>query len=395
MTPAADDAKEGAELVAAPESGFGRGDRICELSAWTVSLPLARPVVFGSLRYDARDYTVVRIRDGAGGEGAAWGMARGAPLTETVAVLGRLVVGEDPCLTEALWQRMYGASIPFGQRGLALRALSLIDIALWDLRARRAGLPLWRLLGGARDSMLASVGGGYYREGRERDEISAELEGYVASGFRHVKIPGGGLPPEEEGSWVELAREAVGPGVELAVDAHWTWQDAHSAARVLKGWEPARLAWVEDPLPPEAAAAHATLRQNVSVPIAVGDEQSGRWAYQNLLLAGAADIWRLDVTTVGGFSEARRVAAIASTWGIPLSTHVYAELHVHLGAAEAGVMAVEYTDPAADIDLCHRFLDPIVTPREGMIAAPTAPGLGVEVDWELVQREATSSAQLA
>lgn len=356
------------------------------VEAWTVSLALRRPVHFGALTYTTRDYTVVRLQDRDGAEGVAWGMTRGAPLTPAVHAMAPLVEGSDPDLTEATWQRLYAASIPYGQRGISMRALSLLDVALWDLRARRAGLPLWRLLGGARGSVPVSVGGGYYREQREPDDIAAELRGYVERGIDHIKVPGGGWTPREEGRWIERVREAVGDDVELAVDAHWSWQDVQSARAVLATWEGARLAWVEDPLWPEAAAAHAALRRATTIPLAVGDEQSGRWAYQNLLLSEAADIWRVDVTTVGGFTEARRIAALAATWGIPVSTHVYPEVHVHLAAAEPGVLAVEYTDPDADIDLCHRFLDPVAAPTDGHLDAPMGPGLGVTVDWDLVTR---------
>ena len=311
-------------------------------------------------------------------------MTRGGPLLETAEPLARMVIGRDAGLPEAIWQDLYAATITYGQRGLSMRALSLLDIALWDLRARRSRLPLWQLLGGARRSVPASVGGGYFREQREPDDIRDELRGYVAEGIRIVKVPGGGWPPAREQAWIELAREAVGPGVELAVDAHWSWQDVRSAQAVLRRWEPAELAWVEDPLWPEAVAAQASLRRLTPVPLAIGDELSGRWAYQNLLLAEAADIWRIDVTTVGGFSEARRIAALAGTWGIPLSTHVYPELHIQLAAAEPGVLAVEYTDPAAGIDLCHQFLAPAARPRDGELSAPDGDGLGVSVDWDLV-----------
>jgi L-alanine-DL-glutamate epimerase-like enolase superfamily enzyme len=357
---------------------------IRSIECWTICLPLTRPVVFGDLVYRTRDYSVLRLRDDDGVEGVGWGMTRGAPLTETVHAMAPLVDGADPEMSEQIWRRLYQASIPYGQRGISMRALSLFDIALWDMRSRRLGLPLWRLFGGARESLPVSVGGGYFREQREAADVAEELRGYVDAGFRHVKIPGGGWEAERERDWVSRARDAVGPEIELAVDAHWTWEDIEDARRVLNTWEDARLAWVEDPLWPEAVGAHATLRRVTRTPLAVGDEQSGRWAYENLLRAEAADIWRVDVTTVGGFTEARRIAAMAGAAGIPVSVHVYPELHVHLAASEPGVLAVEYTEPAQEIDLCHRFLDRPAAPRDGRLDVPTGPGLGVEIDWELV-----------
>ncbi len=368
---------------------------IHSIEAWTAPFPLRTPVLFGELRYDARDYCVVRVTDDEGAVGVAWCLGRGAPLEQTVATLAPLALGKDPWETERIWTAMYGASIPYGQRGLALRAISLIDIALWDLRGRLAGVPVHALLGTARRELPVSVGGAYFREVREAGEIAEELRGYVDAGFTHMKIPGGGLPPAEEEAWVAAARAAVGGDVELAVDAHWSWPDVRAARAVLRRWEQFDLDWVEDPLPPEAVAAAAELRSLTSVPLAIGDEQSGRWAYKALLDANAADLWRVDVAAVGGFTEARKVAALASASGIALSTHIYPELHVHLAAAENSVVAVEYTAPEADIDLAYRFVLPYAAPEGGYLRAPEGPGLAVEIDWEQVQGVASSSSRRA
>jgi L-alanine-DL-glutamate epimerase-like enolase superfamily enzyme len=368
---------------------------ISAIDAWTAPFPLRRPVMFGELRYDARDYCVVRVTDHEGTEGVAWCLARGAPLEATVMTLAPLALGKDAWQSERLWAAMYGASIPYGQRGLALRALSLIDIAVWDLRGRLAGVPVHALLGSARERVPVSVGGAYFREVRDPADIAGELRGYVDAGFSHIKIPGGGLAPAEEEAWVASAREAVGDSVALAVDAHWSWHDVRAARAVLARWEQFGLDWVEDPLPPEAVAAAAELRALTSVPLAIGDEQSGRWLYRALLDARAADLWRVDVACVGGFTEARRVSALASTGGIALSTHIYPELHVHLAAAEEGVVAVEYTTPESDIDLAHRFVAPYAAPEAGYLQVPDGPGLGVEIDWERVVKVASSSSRRA
>jgi D-arabinonate dehydratase len=364
------------------------------VEAWTVPLPLRRPVIFGSLCYESRDYCVVRVRTSEGAEGVGWGLGRGAPIAEAVQALAPLVIGADPWCSQQIWQRMYESSIPYGQRGISMRALSLLDIALWDLKGRAAGVPVWQLLGGARRDIPASVGGGYFRDQRPADEIADELRGYVERGVRHIKIPAGGWSVTREAEWVRQAREAVGSHVALAVDAHWTWRDVSSAQAVLRTWEDADLAWVEDPLWPEAVVAAASLRRSTRVPIAIGDELSGRWAYQSLLLSDAADIWRIDVTTVGGFTEAGRIAALASTWGIALSTHIYPELHVHLAASDSAVVALEYTEPAADIDLAYRFVTSSTVCRDGSFTAPDASGLAVTLDWDLIEASAVRHVKI-
>jgi L-alanine-DL-glutamate epimerase-like enolase superfamily enzyme len=164
-----------------------------------------------------------------------------------------------------------------------------------------------------------------------------------------------------------------------------------SARRVLERLDQFGLDWVEDPLWPEAVPAAAELRRHIATPVAIGDELSGRWAYQSLLLSGAADILRVDVTVVGGFTEFRRIAALAAAWGTQISTHIYADIHVHCAATEKMVMGVEYTDPAAEIDLYQQFIDAPGVPVNGVLPLPTRAGLGFELDWELIEKTAVET----
>jgi L-alanine-DL-glutamate epimerase-like enolase superfamily enzyme len=364
---------------------------IDRIEAWTVDEPLTHPVEFGNMRFTSRDFTVVRVSTTDGAEGVAYGLARGAPVARVVASIGGAAIGREPELSTAIWDDLYARTITSGQRGVALRAISLIDIALWDLRAKRAGVPVHGLLGRRSDTVAAHVGGGYYRERRTPDDVAAELRSYVEAGFDLVKIPAGGLAPREEEAWVSSAREAIGPDVGLAIDTHWTWSDVRSARRVLERLDDLHLEWVEDPLWPEALAAAAELRRHLRTPIAIGDELSGRWAYQQMLEPRASDIWRLDVTTVGGFTEARRILGLASAFGVSVSPHIYVELHVHLAASDAGVISVEYVTPESEIDLSHRFIGASLTPTEGRIAVPEGPGLGIELDFDRIRSSATES----
>jgi L-alanine-DL-glutamate epimerase-like enolase superfamily enzyme len=362
---------------------------IASIEAWTVRFPLRRPVVLESMVFSDRDYAIVRLTDRDGVQGHSYCLARNAPLTAAVAAVAPVIKGSDPAFSERSWARMYDSTITHGQRGITLRAISLIDIALWDLRAKRAGQPLYQLLGALRSEVPVSVGGGYFRDSRSREEIADELAAYANAGFEHVKVPAGGLTPKAEEEWVAQVREAVGAEVELAIDAHWSWRTVEQAAAVLRRLDGLNLAWVEDPLPPEALASVAALRRRIATPVAVGDEQSGRWAYQNMIELNAVDIWRVDATCVGGISEFQKVAALAATWGIEISTHIYPELHIHCALADEAVQRIEYTDPEADIDLSFRFISPVISPSRGRAQAPTGPGLGIDLDWEQIETTAT------
>lgn len=359
------------------------------IQAWVVSLPLPRPVEFAGMRFNERDYTVVQVTSSEGATGLAFGLARGAPIATTVARLAPLVIGTDSDLVEATWERMYTASITYGQRGIALRAISLLDIALWDLRGRIWNAPVYRLLGGVRDEVPVAAVGGYFRERRSRDDIASEMKSYVHKGFRLIKIVGGGWSPTEEEKWVADVRSAVGEDVDLAVDAHWTWNDVESARRTVERWDAYQLRWVEDPMWPEALGAAAELRRHVRTPLAIGDELSGRWAFQELALRQAADIWRVDAMAVGGLTEFRRISALASTWGVPIATHIYPEMHAHCAAACSSVMAIEWTDPDQDIDLSYQFIAEPARPANGMLKLPSTPGFGIELDWDFITGHAT------
>jgi D-arabinonate dehydratase len=364
---------------------------IDRIEAWTVDEPLTHPVEFGNMRFASRDYTVVRVASSDGAEGIAYGLGRGAPVARVVHAIAGSAIGREPEESTAIWDDLYARTITSGQRGVALRAISLIDIALWDLRGKRAGQPVHGLLGRHAETVAAHVGGGYYRERRTPEDVASELRAYVDAGFRLVKIPAGGRSPRDEEAWVSAAREAIGPEVDLAIDTHWTWSDVRSARRVLERLDDLRLDWVEDPLWPEALPAAAELRRHVRSPIAIGDELSGRWVYQQMLEPRAADIWRLDVTTVGGFTEARRVLGLAAAFGIAVSPHIYVELHVHLAASDAAVISVEYVTPESEIDLSHRFIASPLTPEAGRLRVPTSPGLGVDVDLDRIRAIAVES----
>lgn len=358
------------------------------VECWTIQVPLTTPVDLGSVRYTKRDYSIIRITDRDGGQGFAYCLARSAPLAATLNAIAPIAVDTESWATQARWDTIYAATIPIGQRGLALRALSLIDVASWDLIARTVGVPVHALLGTARTEIQLSVGGGYYRESREIQEISEEMASYVERGFELVKIPAGGADAAYEERWVGQVREMIGPTIDLAVDAHWSWRDPHEAALTLQRFDQFELAWVEDPLWPEAVPELAELREAISSPLAVGDELSGRWVYRDLALAHAADIFRVDIMTVGGFTEFVRVASLAETFGIPISTHVYPELHAHCAASREIVRWTEYVDPSAEIDMTYRFIDTPLEPQDGMAQAPQRPGLGFDLDWEWIEGSA-------
>lgn len=362
--------------------------KITEVRASTVDVPLSHPVILGEVRYPSRDYVIVEIATDEGISGLGYGMARYAPVAAIVTRnLAPLLVGQDPLMNERLWESMFFRNLPIA-RGIYMRALSAVDIALWDLKGKALGVPIWKLLGGARTTVPAQIAGGYVAKGKTNADLARELSGYVEHGFRKVKIAAGEVLREDT-ERLRTARSAVGSDVALMYDAHWAWREVHETGPIVRRWDEFDLTWIEDPFPTELLGLTERLREYTRIPLAVGEDVVGRFAFDELMRTRRADFVRVDATTVGGFTEAVKICALAATHQVPVSPHIFPEVHVHLGAAYPNVYAIEVTDPAREIDVAYKLLARPLAPKDGAIAAPEAPGLGVELDRKAVARFST------
>lgn len=365
--------------------------RIAAVHATTVDVPLPRPIVMGEIRFDSREYIVVEIVLDTGVSGIGFGMTRSGPVATMVdRNLRPLLLGEDPLLTERHWERLYYRNLPVGQRGVFMRALSAVDIALWDLKAKIAGLPLWQLLGGMRDSVPVLVAGGYPASDRTTADLEREIADYAAKGIRMVKIAAGDI--SEDSARLAISRRALGEGLDLAYDAHWAWRDLLTVVPVVRRWDDLRLMFVEDPYPSEQVELSVRLREETGVRLALGEDGIGRWSFAELLSRHHPDVLRIDATLMGGLSEAMRVCALAGVRAVPVLPHVFPEVHVHLAAALPGLLAVEMTDPAHETESLHRLFRRWVHVEDGAMRAPSEPGLGVELDVEALERYTVRSA---
>jgi L-alanine-DL-glutamate epimerase-like enolase superfamily enzyme len=297
------------------------------------------------------------------------------------------VVGRDAHAVEAVWQDVYEATALVGRRGAVLRALSVVDIALWDVRAKAAGLPLSRLLGADPDADVAAyVSGGYYREGQTTDDLVREMAQWVERGFRDVKVRVGRLSPAEDAARIAALRGGLGDGVSVAVDANQGLPDAAVALDLGRRLEALGVRWLEEPLVPDDLAGAGRVAAALDLPIAAGEVEQTRWAFRDVVAAGAADVLQPDVTVVGGVTEWMKVATLASTHGLPVAPHYFTEVHAHLVAATPGAIAVEYFYPDADIISFDPLLVEPLVPRDGRIAPSGRPGVGLDLDPAAVER---------
>jgi L-alanine-DL-glutamate epimerase-like enolase superfamily enzyme len=365
---------------------------ITHVRVTTCDVPLPHPIVMGELRFDSREYVVVQIGTDAGVTGIGFGMTRGAPVAEIVERnLAPLLLGADPLLTEALWESLYFRNLTISGRGIFMRALSAVDIALWDIKARVAGLPLWQLLGGARSRSPICVAGGYAVDGKSDADLAREVDDYAGRGYSIIKIAAGELTTDEPR--IRASAEANAGRAQLAYDAHWAWRTLYDTVPVVSGWAGLGLSFIEDPFAPELVGLSAELRAATGIPIALGEDAVGRWAFRQLLEVSRPDLVRIDATTMGGITEAVKVIGLASMDARPVIPHVFPEVHQHLCAAFPIVRAVEITQPEYELEGLYRLFRTWVTIEAGQMVAPTSPGLGLELDEKAVATYRTRSSE--
>lgn len=386
--------------------------KITAVRTCTLRYPCDRPYASAGTYFSARQALLVFVETDAGlsGVGEATLAAAPAAVTRTVIEeeLAPMLLGEDPLRVEFLWQRMYRRSFRHGRKGLLLNAMAGVDIALWDIVGRAAGLPLYRVLGACHERLPAYASGGFYSPGKGVEELAEECAGYIAQGFRAVKMKVGrnhdlemdrfaDLPHAaelrvslaEDIERVRAVRRAVGPRAGLAVDANNAWDQA-TALRFCRAVADCNLLWLEEPVLTDDVRASAELARALDVPIAGYETETGLVPWRELLAGGAIDVAQPDITYSGGFSECRRIGALAEAYHVPFAPHCFSTAitlvaSVHLAAAlpNAYIVEVDCNPNALRDELLE---EPVVVAPDGTIAPPSGPGLGVRLRQDTLDR---------
>jgi L-alanine-DL-glutamate epimerase-like enolase superfamily enzyme len=366
------------------------GNRILSVAALAVSVPLKSPVRWSTRKVDAREFVIVKVTGASGLEGVGYtyaGMHTARSLAAYVddVLAPRLIDLPENAPTRP-WADLYQESVLVGRRGFAIRAISAIDLALWDLLGKVTGQPLYNLLGGVQDRVVAYASGGYYRPGDPLEHIDREITRYLELGFRDVKIKVGGLAPEVDAARVERVRSLISPAGRVALDANNAWAYPFQAIRFARMVEEFDPWWLEEPLAPDNIEGHAEIARSLDMPVATGEIHSSRYDFRDLIAARAADILQPDAAVLGGVSEWMKVAHAADTFGYPVAPHWNHDVHVHLAAAVANCLAVEWFDVEQDIVNFDRLLSEPMRPEHGTLVPPDRPGLGLSFDWDAVER---------
>ena len=254
-------------------------------------------------------------------------------------ILKPLLIGENPLDNERLWSKMFGLTYQKGwsqigaTRQQILAALAAVDIALWDIKGKAANMPVWRLLGGYRNTVPCYVTGGYYQDGKTIDDLTAECKSYVETGYNAIKLKIGGVSVEEDVDRVTAVREAVGPDIDIMVDVNEGY-DVRTAIRAARLLEPLDIRWLEEPVHwYDRIEGLRQVADATTIPIASGEQALTRWDARDLLTRGGIKIMQFDCTRSAGITEVLKIAGMCAAQNVNLALHHDPQVHGHVMAA--------------------------------------------------------------
>ncbi|GMQ75000.1 MAG: mandelate racemase/muconate lactonizing enzyme family protein [Gammaproteobacteria bacterium] len=356
--------------------------KITGLRCVQVEIPLDKPI--RTAIHDVRSVgcVLVYLDSDEGTSGEAYNFTMNAVrldiLQAMIESLAPHVIGRDPHDVEAIWDAMWRDINFFGHKGVTLFAISTLDTACWDLIGKAAGKPLYKLFGACRDSVAVYASGGLWLS-LSIDELVEESRAFLARGFRAMKMRLGKQRVDEDVERVAAVRDAIGPDVALMADANQGFTVSH-AVRLGRRLEEFRLDWFEEPVPAWDLEGHATVAAALDTPIASGETEYTRYGMRDMLKAKAVDILMPDLQRIGGLTEFRRVASLASSWDVPISTHIFTEQSLSIAGSASNCIYLEhmpwfeslYREPMRLID--------------GRMAMPEGDGLGFTFDADTVDR---------
>lgn len=363
--------------------------------------------------FSTRNAVIVTVETDTGLTGIGESACFGGPAESTKYIieneLAPLVVGEDPTRIERLWKKIFDRTRQHGRGGLIMAAMSGIDIALWDILGKIAGLPVYKLLGGYTDKLLPYASSGFYTRSKDAKALAAEVESYFQQGFRYAKIKVGrnpevflnplpNMPYTEECRYTleeDLARVeacckvADRYGAKLIVDANNCW-NTYTAIRMGKIFQKLGVFWLEEPLHLDNVEGSVELAAALDMPVAGYESEVGLFRFREFINRHAVDIVQPDVIWSGGFTECRKIANYAYAHNMPCLPHVFssavslaANAHFLASISNAGILELDRNIYPLRDELLE---EPITVAADGMIHLSDRPGLGITLREDTVKK---------
>ena len=365
--------------------------KISKIETYIVRDKLSQSFYFSQWKYAERCICLVKVstQDGQYGWGEGYGPAE--VLESGIKLLKPIVVGEDPLQNEVIWNKMYRRTLDYGRKGVLIASISALDIAIMDLKGKILNVPVSTLLGGAQRTKVKPYATGMYFPDLKNPSknYQKEAEKYIKMGFEAIKMKVG-LGVDTDFRNVRLMRDILGDKIELMIDSNhaYSYNEALSLAKKIEEYD---ISWFEEPLSPEYYDLHADLRNNTTIPIAGGECEYLRFGFLELLRRKSLDILQPDLCSCGGITEAKKIANLATSYGVPIIPHTWGSgigIHVALqfiasleslpGRLIEEPFLIEFDQTE------NKIRDYLTTPKikivDGMIEIPEEPGFGVDVD---------------
>ena len=367
--------------------------KIKDVRTRVLRVPVKSPITDAYFSHKARNHVFVEVEtdegiSGLGEAGQYFAVSSVPPLIREG--FRPYLIGQDPAEVRELWDTLYKRSFLYGRRGVAIIALSAVEIALWDIIGKSLKEPLHRLLGGRLvDRVRAYASGGFYKP--ERDLIR-EMKTFVKSGFTAVKMKVG-FDPEDDVRRVKVIRKEIGGDIDLIIDANMGYLPG-TAIKVARELENQEILWFEEPVSADDVEGLREVKKNSGIPIAAGENEYTEFGFRELIEKRAVDIVQADVTRCGGVSQAKQIASLASRRGMQHAPHVFGSIvglvaSLHLIASETNGYILEYDQ--TENSLREEIIDQYIDLKDGYLAIPEKPGIGVEIPSRLLTKYAGKS----
>lgn len=339
--------------------------------------PKAKPIANGKHVFTHNELNLVCVEtdEGITGYGCSWEV-------NFCERIGQTIVGMDPMDHERIWQKMYVPKL-LGRKGNSMWTISAIDIAIWDIKSKATGIPLYKLLGGAKDRIPYYIAGGYYGPGKGIRELQQEMEEYLSWGAKAVKMKVGAMSMKEDIARVKAVREVIGPDTKLMVDANCAYKffEAIEFARRAEEFD---LTWFEEPVEQDDYDGYRKIAAKSSIPLAAGENEMTRFGYRDLINTQSISFLNPDAECLGGITEFMKIASMADANGLVLSPHGQQQVHVHLNCAVPNTVMAEFYPPQYDAKVYEAFKNPITLNADGTISPSSAPGTGLDINRDVL-----------